>query len=108
MTVAETISRFPDNVPADRVIDFDMFNPFTVEQDFHKAWVRLRMDTPHDLVWTPHNEGHWLALSPKLIEQVFGDATRFSSRIVMVPAKPTATSSRFRCPRRPTGLIANC
>ncbi len=31
MSVAETISKYPDNVPADRVIDFDMFNPFTVD-----------------------------------------------------------------------------
>ncbi len=89
MSVAETISKYPDNVPADRVIDFDMFNPFTVEPDFHQAWVRLRMDTPQDLVWTPHNEGHWLALSPELIGQVYADADRFSSRIVMVP-KSTA------------------
>lgn len=96
MSVAKTISKHPANVPAERVIDFDMFNPFTVETDFHKMWVRLRMDTPQDLVWTPHNEGHWLALSPDLIGQVFGDADRFSSRIVMVP-KSTAgeTYSNF-------------
>ena len=96
MADTATLTRIPDNVPADRVIDFDMFNPFTRETDFHKAWVGLRMDTPQDLVWTPHNEGHWLALSPDLIAQVFGDAERFSSRIVMVP-KSTAgeTYSNF-------------
>ncbi len=96
MADTATLARIPDNVPADRVIDFDMFNPFTRETDFHKAWVGLRMDTPQDLVWTPHNEGHWLALSPDLIAQVFGDAERFSSRIVMVP-KSTAgeTYSNF-------------
>ena len=77
MADTATLARIPDNVPADRVIDFDMFNPFTRETDFHKAWVGLRMDTPQDLVWTPHNEGHWLALSPELIGQVLAMQSGF-------------------------------
>jgi len=89
MSVAEAISKYPANVPADRVVDFDIFNPFNKETDFHRAWIGLRADTEHDLVWSPHNEGHWIALSPSLITEVYSDADRFSTRIVIIP-KSTA------------------
>lgn len=77
------------DMPPDRIVDFDIYNPFHGQYDLHLAWTQLRDSTPHQLVWTPHNEGHWIALSPDLINQVYSDATRFSSRVVLVP-KATA------------------
>ncbi|WP_160737880.1 cytochrome P450 [Altericroceibacterium indicum] len=79
----------PEGLPDDRVVDFDIYNPFDGQHDLHKAWVQLRDSTQHAIVWTPHNEGHWIALSPELIGEVFSDASRFSSRVVLVP-KSTA------------------
>ena len=77
------------DVPPDRIVDFDIYNPFHGQYDLHVAWAQLRDSTPRDLVWTPHNEGHWIALSPELINQVYSDPSRFSSRVVLVP-KSTA------------------
>lgn len=79
----------PAGLAPDRIVDFDIYNPFDGQYDLHVAWTQLRESTPYDVVWTPHNEGHWIALSPDLITQVFSDSTRFSSRVVLVP-KSTA------------------
>ena len=79
----------PSHVPEERTVDFDIYNPCTLESDLHHAWKRMRESTPHAIVWTPHNEGHWIALSPELISAVLSDSTRFSNRIVLVP-KSTA------------------
>lgn len=77
------------NVPPDRVVHFDIYNPFHGQHDLHVAWTQLRDSTNHAIVWTPYNEGHWIALSPDLINEVYSDAERFSSRVVLVP-KSTA------------------
>jgi cytochrome P450 len=79
----------PAGLPDDRVVDFDVYNPFHGQHDLHVAWTQLRDSTPHAIVWTPHNEGHWIALSPELISEVYSDTSRFSSRVVLVP-KSTA------------------
>lgn len=85
MSATETQTRHPAHIPQDRIVDFDIYNPFTKESDFHRAWVGLRAEQQHDLIWTPHNEGHWIALSPALIRQVYMEPERFSSRVVLVP-----------------------
>ena len=79
----------PPNVPAERVVDFDIYQPLTMESDFHRAWMRLRAEQPFEIIWSPHNEGHWIALEPELISTVLMDSERFSNRIVLVP-KSTA------------------
>ena len=84
-----TSSHQPANVPADRVVDFDIYQPFSATPDFHRAWADLRDGTSHKIVWTPHNEGHWIALDPALISTVLTDSRQFSNRIVLVP-KSTA------------------
>jgi len=79
----------PSHIPADREVDFDIYNPCTLETDLHQAWMRMRESTPHGIAWTPHNEGHWIALAPELVSAVLSDSSRFSNRIVLVP-KSTA------------------
>jgi camphor 5-monooxygenase len=54
-----TVSK-PEHVPADRVVDFDVFNPPNVSADFHAAWKKLQESAKHDVVWTPRSEGHWI------------------------------------------------
>lgn len=81
--VAEVVR--PAGIPDSRVVDFDIYNPFGAETDLHRAWVGLRESTPHGVVWTPHNEGHWIALDSDLISAVLSDSSRFSNRIVLVP-----------------------
>lgn len=55
------------NVPPDRVVEFDIYNPFHGQYDLHEAWASLQRSSPHEIVWTLYNEGHWIALSPDLI-----------------------------------------
>lgn len=75
----------PANVPADRVIDFDLYNPPGVERGFHEAWLTLHAPDVPDLVWTPHNGGHWMATRGRMIAEVFADYERFSCRVMLVP-----------------------
>lgn len=95
MTQASSLAAPPRDVPADRIVDFDIYNPFKGQHDLHVAWTQLRDSTPHALVWTPHNGGHWIALDPDLIVDVLGDATRFSSLNVLVPKETAGAAYRF-------------
>lgn len=75
----------PDHVPADRVYDFDLYQPPGVENGFHEAWLALHDEGVPDLIWTPHNGGHWLATRGQVIAEVFSDYERFSCRVYLVP-----------------------
>lgn len=84
----DVIAARPDNVPLDRVIDFDIHGPLEKGQDLHELWRSMMARSPHDLMWTPHNGGHWIALRAELSNTVMSDSDRFSSRIVLVPKEP--------------------
>ena len=81
----DLLTERPTNVPADRLIDFDLYNPPGVEHGFHEAWLKLHAPGIPDLVWTPHNGGHWMATRGEMIAQVFADYERFSCRVMLVP-----------------------
>lgn len=72
----------PDNVPADRVIEFDVFAPPGGESDYFAAWDTLR--GKHGLIWTTGNGGHWIATDGALTRQIWGDAETFSSEALAV------------------------
>lgn len=75
----------PANVPADRVVDIDIYMPPGIaEHGFHKAWSDLCANNPA-VVWTPRNEGHWIALGGQALQDVQSDAQRFSSRVIVLP-----------------------
>ncbi len=78
-------SERPTNVPAARVVDFDLYNPPDVAAGFHDAWQKLHAAGVPDLVWTPHNGGHWLATRGAMIAEIFADYERFSCRVMLVP-----------------------
>ncbi|MGH8597389.1 MAG: cytochrome P450 [Gammaproteobacteria bacterium] len=82
---ANLLAQRPANVPADRVIDFDLYQPPGVERGFHEAWQKLHAPGVPDLIWTPRNGGHWMATRGKMIAEVFGDYARFSCRVYLVP-----------------------
>jgi cytochrome P450 len=85
----DIIAGRPDNVPLDRIIDFDIYRPLGEGVDLHAHWRSIMESSPHDVMWTPHNGGHWIALRADLSDTVMSDSDRFSSRIVLVP-KETA------------------
>jgi cytochrome P450 len=79
----------PDNVPADRVLDFDIYRPLPDGVDYHRNWRALMDEAPHPVMWTPHNGGHWIALRGDLSDTVMSDYERFSNNTILVP-KDTA------------------
>ena len=86
----------PDNVPADRVIDFNVHRPIPGGRSPHEFWRDVIEAATHDVMWTPHNGGHWVVLDPDLCETVLTDFTRFSSRVVIVPRDPVGeTYSKY-------------
>ena len=71
----------PHNVPAKRVVDFDLYHPPEVEQGSLEVWLKLHTPGVPDLIWTPRNGGHWLATRGKLIAEAFANYERFSARV---------------------------
>lgn len=77
----------PINVPQidlARIVDIDIYALPGQEADFHAAWKALQDKAP-DLVWTPRNEGHWIALRGEILAEVQSDHTRFSNRVIVLP-----------------------
>jgi cytochrome P450 len=75
----------PPNVPEDRVVDFDMYNPPNIENGLQEAWAALQTATPYDVIWTPRNEGHWIAVSAEVLKEVSADTKTFSNKINFLP-----------------------
>ncbi|GCE41175.1 cytochrome P450 [Rhodococcus sp. USK10] len=75
----------PRNVPSDRVVDFDMYNPSDIGLGLQEVWVKLQEESSHGLVWTPRNGGHWITLSADLLEDVHSRPRTFSNQINFLP-----------------------
>ena len=86
---ADQIASRPSNVPADRVLDFDIYRPLDEGVDYHRNWRDLMDAAPYPVMWTPHNGGHWIALRGDLSDTVMSDYERFSNNTILVP-KDTA------------------
>ena len=80
--MASVAQPHPDNVPSDRIIEFDVFAPPGGENDYFAAWASLRGQ--HGLVWTTANGGHWIATDGQLTRQIWGDGETFSSEALAV------------------------
>lgn len=80
--MATLANALPDNVPADRVVEFDVFAPPGGESDYFAAWASLRGG--HGLVWTTANGGHWVATEGELTRHIWNDAETFSSEALAV------------------------
>jgi cytochrome P450 len=85
----------PDNVPADRVMDFDIYRALPEGADLHETWRGLLKDAPHPVMWTPHNGGHWIALRSDVSDLVLMDSDRFSSHTVLVPKETAGEAYRL-------------
>ena len=85
----------PQNVPADRVFDFDIFRAVPEGLDLHQNWRGIMEDAPYPLMWTPHNGGHWVVLRSDLSETVMSDSERFSNHTVLVPKETAGAAYRL-------------
>jgi len=75
----------PEHVPAERVFDFDFFDPPGWADDIQLAWKHLHEVAP-DIFWTPRNGGHWVATRGEDIREVQTNYRRFSQRVMTIPA----------------------
>jgi cytochrome P450 len=80
--MAETVE-VPAHVTPDRVVDFDFYRPGPLGADPFLAWKRLH-EGP-DVVWTPHNGGHWIAVRGEDIKTILSDFEHFSSSSAFIP-----------------------
>jgi camphor 5-monooxygenase len=74
----------PAHIPADRIRDVNIYALPGQEADFHAAWKALQDSSP-DLIWTPQNEGHWIAMRGDVLAEVQSDHERFSSSVIVLP-----------------------
>ena len=74
----------PFHVPTDRVRDVNVYMLPGQQDDFHGAWKALQDGSP-EIVWTPQNEGHWIALRGDILAEVQSDHERFSNRVIVLP-----------------------
>lgn len=78
----------PDHVPADRVIDFDVYRQPPDGMSPQEMWCAMQANAPYPVMWTPHNGGHWVAMDPEHSEAVLSEWAIFSTKVVMVPREP--------------------
>lgn len=74
----------PAHVPLDVIRDVNIYALPGQEEDLHGAWKALQDDSP-DIIWTPQNEGHWIAMRGAVLAEVQSDHERFSNRVIVIP-----------------------
>src|SRR5215469_5363305 len=75
----------PPHVPADCVVDVDLYRLPGSEQDFLASWKALQATTSRGILWTPRNGGHWIVMRAADVARIYADHANFSSRITIVP-----------------------
>jgi cytochrome P450 len=73
----------PSHIPAELVVDANIFALPGADTDPQMAWKAL--DRGRGLVWTPHNGGHWIATSAELLWKIYPDIENFSAREIGIP-----------------------
>ena len=74
----------PEHVDPSRVADVNIYALPNQAEDYHAAWRALQQASP-DLIWTPQNEGHWIALRGEILAEVQSDHERFSNAVIVIP-----------------------
>ncbi|NOW48010.1 cytochrome P450 [Novosphingobium sp. SG751A] len=78
------MAALPAHVPADLVVDFNIFDPPGAEADYIAAWQALRRPGGLGLVWTTAFGGHWIATDGAVIRRLWADAQNLSSQVLAV------------------------
>ena len=73
----------PDNVPAELVVDWDIYNPPGSSEDVHRAWDALHKGP--DIVWSPRYGGHWIVTRFEDIDFLQRNHDPFSMQDVTLP-----------------------
>ena len=74
----------PAHIPADMVVDFDLYNlPLTNAKDPQAAFMAFR--DSGDILWTPRHGGHWVVTSPEDIRTIQNDTLKFNRSQQSIP-----------------------
>ena len=79
------VAERPDNVPPELVVDFDFFALGDVQDDTDVQLAFAKLHDGPDIVWTPHNGGHWIATRAADIDVMQLDHAHFSHRNFNLP-----------------------
>ena len=79
------VYRGPDQLPTDRIVDFDVNMPPHLEDGFQESWYRLLSSSPYKLLWTNRNGGHWIVADGGLLHDFFRQPERLSNKVLFVP-----------------------
>jgi cytochrome P450 len=85
-TPAPQLAPKPPHVPDELVVDLDIYHPPHAGTDLRVVWKRLQ-EGP-ELVWTPHNGGHWIATRGEDIEYIQKNHDPFSMQRILLPDDP--------------------
>lgn len=87
MTIQDGQVTRPDNVPAELVYDYDLYEaPREIESTYQIELVRKIHAEAPDIFWTPRNGGHWVFTRAEDIDQGQRNGSLFSMRDVILPA----------------------
>lgn len=75
----------PDYVPVELVREIDAYALDGLEEGVQEAWKRVQQPDTPPLIWTPFTGGHWIATRGAVIDEVYRNPDRFSSRVIWVP-----------------------
>jgi len=78
------LADMPDHVPADRVMDFDMYRPSPGRRDMMDTVAALVADAP-GVFYTPRNGGHWVISGYEAFSAAARDTETFSSFPYTIP-----------------------
>jgi cytochrome P450 len=78
-----------DEVPASLLIDFDIVTDSALHRDPQRRMSELFGNDGRDILFTPHNGGHWIVTSYALAHEILCDARRFGSFPIGVPTNYT-------------------
>lgn len=84
----DVLSRIPDHVSMDQVIDYDYLDDPRITEDVQLGMHSLHDDAP-DIFFSPRNGGFWVVTRYDLMEKVLRDSEHFSNRMVEVPKSQT-------------------
>lgn len=79
----------PAHVPAELVVDFDVYRPLQPGLSYFESFKALQDRGLPDIFWSPHNGGHWVARRRAHQVEIFADSARFSSELgLTLPRNP--------------------
>src|SRR5579859_5346956 len=83
--MTQKVRTVPPHVPAERVMDFDLFEiPAGMRDPFDK-WRRLLDTGAPEIFWSPFNGGHWTFLTYEDIREAYRNHALYSTRHDSIP-----------------------